>query len=141
MIDDNQIELLPETVKDVLERIPLAISHAELLHKEGLLSFRPVLEKTILPSERAELFFVGSLAKSLLPLETIKFLLKTLAPPYRYSLDELYFDWIKNKWRYFPEEKELSHIISEIEDIDELEALRDLIEGKIEEIAIVEGKG
>jgi hypothetical protein len=62
-INNSQLELFHKTVKDIIEQIHLSVSHAELLFKEGLLSFNPELTKELLPSESAELLFVGTLAK------------------------------------------------------------------------------
>ena len=133
-VNNSQLTLFPETVNDVLKEIPLALSHAELLYKEGLLSFKPELSKNLQPAESAELYFVGVLASELLSLEIIKSLLKSLTKPYQYSFTDIYYDWQKGEWRNFPEEKDLYDIVNEIEDVEELETIRDQIDYKIKDL-------
>jgi hypothetical protein len=132
-INNSQLALFHEKVKDILERIQLSLNHAELLFKEGLLSFNPELTRELLSSEEAELLFVGTLTKSFLSLETLKNLLKSLSFPYSYSLNHIYYDWINGEWQNFPEERSVTEIIDEIEDVEELESLHDLIEDKIKD--------
>jgi len=102
MSDQSQLKLFPMTVQEILSVIPLSSNHAELLYREGLLSFHPEPEKKLLPAEQAELFFVGTLAKNPIPLEALKYLLHTLSPPYAYSLKEVFFDWVQGTWKVFP---------------------------------------
>jgi hypothetical protein len=102
MIDQSQMILFPMTVQEILSIIPLSINHAELLYREGLLSFHPEPARKLLPAEQAELFFVGTLARNPIPLEAITYLLHTLRPPYAYSLNEIFFDWGQGTWRVFP---------------------------------------
>jgi hypothetical protein len=86
----------------MLSVIPLSINHAELLYREGLISFQPEPAKKLQPKEQAELFFVGTLAKNPIPLETIKYFLQSLRPPYAYSFQEVFFDWVQGTWKLFP---------------------------------------
>ena len=104
MFDQNQLKLFPMTVQEILSVIPLSINHAELLYREGLISFQPEPGRRLLPSEQAELFFVGTLAKNPMPLEAIKYLLRSLRSPYVYSFKEVFFDWVQGIWRAFPSE-------------------------------------
>lgn len=107
MDEQGQLNLFPTTVQEVLSRLSLFPSQAELLYREGLLSFQPELSRTLLPSEKAELVFVGELAANQpLPLEILKYILRSLAPPYAYSHDRIYYDWPNRKWRSFREKKE-----------------------------------
>ena len=62
MEEQGQLNLFPTTVQEVLSRLSLFPSQVELLYREGLLSFQPELSRTLLPSEKAELVFVGELA-------------------------------------------------------------------------------
>jgi hypothetical protein len=101
------LNLFPTTVQEVLSRISLYPSQAELLYREGLLSFLPEPTRTLLPSEQAELVFVGRLvANNPFSMETVKFLLQTLMPPYAYSHDRIFYDWPLRKWRGFSEKIE-----------------------------------
>jgi hypothetical protein len=102
MFDLNQLKLFPMTVQEVLSVIPLSINHAELLYHEGLISFPPEPGRKLVPAEQAELFFVGTLAKNPIPLEGVKYLLRSLRPPYAYSFKEVFFDWVQGIWRAFP---------------------------------------
>jgi len=102
MSEQRQLKLFPMTVQEVLCVIPLSISHAELLYREGLISFQPEPARKLQPKEQAELFFVGTLAKNPIPLEAIKVLLQSLRPPYAYSFKEVFFDWVQGTWRGFP---------------------------------------
>lgn len=107
MEEQRQLNLFPTTVQDVLSRLSLFPSQAELLYREGLLSFQPELARTLLPAEQAELVFVGGLAANQpFPLEMIKFLLHSLVPPYVYSHDRIYYDWPNRRWRNFSEKKD-----------------------------------
>ena len=102
MSEQSQLKLFPMTVQEILCVIPLSINHAELLYREGLISFQPEPARKLQPKEQAELFFVGTLAKNPISLETIKHLLQSLRPPYAYSFKEVFFDWIQGIWRAFP---------------------------------------
>jgi hypothetical protein len=102
MSEQSQLKLFPMTVQEILSVIPLSINHAELLYREGLISFQPEPAKKLQPKEQAELFFVGTLAKNPIPLEAIKYLLQTLRSPYAYSFKDVFFDWVQGTWRVFP---------------------------------------
>jgi hypothetical protein len=102
MFEQSQLKLFPMTVQEILSAIPLSINHAELLYREGLISFQPQPARKLQPKEQAELFFVGTLAKNPIPLEAIKYLLQSLRPPYHYSFKEVFFDWVQGTWRVFP---------------------------------------
>ena len=101
------------TVQEVLSVIPLSINHAEFLYRDGLISFLPEPGRKLSPSEQAELFFVGTLAKNPMPLEGIKYLLRSLRPPYVYSFKEVFFDWVQGIWRVFPPESRTENVIRE----------------------------
>ena len=113
MSEQSQLKLFPMTVQEILSVIPLSINHAELLYREGLISFQPEPAKKLQPKEQAELFFVGTLAKNPIPLEAIKYLLHSLRPPYAYSFKEVFFDWVQGTWRVFPPGSELEKEIKE----------------------------
>lgn len=102
MSEQSQLKLFPMTVQEILSGIPLSINHAQLLYREGLISFQPEPARKLQPKEQAELFFVGTLAKNPIPLEAIKYLLQSLRPPYAYSFKEVFFDWVQGTWRVFP---------------------------------------
>lgn len=107
MEEQGQLNLFPTTVQEVLSHLSLFPSQAELLYREGLLSFQPEPAKTLLPSEQAELVFVGGLAACQpFSLEMIKFFLRSLVPPYAYSHDRIYYDWPNRRWRNFIEKKD-----------------------------------
>ena len=59
MSEHSQLKLFPMTVQEILSGIPLPINHAELLYREGLISFQPEPAKKLQPKEQAELFRVG----------------------------------------------------------------------------------
>lgn len=110
MEDQGQLKLFPTTVQEVLSGLSLFPSQAELLYREGLLSFPPLPTRTLLPSEQAELVFVGSLAANQpFSLEMIKFFLRSLSPPYAYSHDRMYYDWPSRRWRTFAEKMDCRH--------------------------------
>jgi hypothetical protein len=102
MSEQSQLKLFPMTVQEILSGIPLSINHAQLLYREGLISFQPEPARKLQPKEQSELFFVGTLAKNPIPLEAIKYLLQSLRPPYAYSFKEVFFDWVQGTWRVFP---------------------------------------
>jgi hypothetical protein len=107
MEEQGQLKLFPTTVQEVLSRLSLFPSQAELLYREGLLSFQPLAARTLLPSEQAELVFVGGLAANQpFSLEMIRFFLSSLVPPYAYSHDRMYYDWPGRRWRTFAEKRD-----------------------------------
>ena len=107
MEEQGQLNLFPTTVHEVLSRLSLFPSQAELLYREGLLSFPPEPARILLPSEQVELVFVGQLvANQPFSLEMIKFFLRSLLPPYTYSHERIYYDWPNRRWRSFLEKKE-----------------------------------
>jgi hypothetical protein len=107
MEEQGQLNLFPTTVQEVLSRLSLFPSQAEILYREGLLSFPPEPARTLLPSEHAELVFVGGLAANQpFSLEMIRFFLRSLSPPYAYSYDRIYYDWPNRRWRNFYEPKD-----------------------------------
>jgi hypothetical protein len=113
MFEQNQLKLFPMTVQEILSVIPLSINHAELLYREGLISFQPEPARKLQPEEQGELFFVGTLAKNPIPLEAIKYLLHSLRPPYAYSFQEVFFDWVQGTWKAFPSGSHLEKEIKE----------------------------
>jgi len=109
MEEQGQLNLFPTTVQEVLAGLPLFPSQAEILYREGLLSFPPEPTRILLPSEKAELVFIGNLASNQpFSLELIKFFLHSLVPPYAYSFDRIYYDWPSKRWRSFPEKRDRS---------------------------------
>ena len=105
MEEQTQLRLFPTTVREVLSTISLSPTRAEFLFAEGLLSFHPELDRTLLPAEQAELIFIGALARLPLSREAIRIILKSLEPPYAYSHERIYYDWSSGGWRGFSEKK------------------------------------
>lgn len=103
MDEPGQLRLFPPRVQEVLSGLSLPRQQAELLFQEGFLSFSPDPERTLLPSEQAELIFVGTLAKLPLTPEALASILRSLDPPYAYSHERLYYDWSSGRWRGIPE--------------------------------------
>ena len=91
MSEQRQLKLFPMTVQEILSVIPLSINHAELLYREGLISFQPEPARKLQPKEQAELFFVGTLAKNPIPLEAIKVSASILATSLRLFLQGSFF--------------------------------------------------
>lgn len=80
----------------------------ELLHKEGLLSWKPSKTKNITPTQQAELLFLYSLRfRNNLPESLVKQMLSTLQKPYKYSFDCIYWDFKDRVWKYFTEVSEV----------------------------------
>jgi hypothetical protein len=52
MSDQSRLKLFPMTVQEILSVIPLSINHAELLYREGRISFQPEPAKKLQPEEQ-----------------------------------------------------------------------------------------
>ena len=76
----------------------------ELLHKEGLLSWKPNKTKDISPTQKAELDFLYTLRfRNQLPESQVKQMLSQLKKPYYYSFDCIYWNFSERVWKYFDE--------------------------------------
>lgn len=82
---------------------------AELLHKEKLLSWKPIYTKSISETQLAELNFLYTLRfKNNLPESLVKQMLSQLKKPYKYTHDCIYWNFESRKWEYHKKETEIS---------------------------------
>lgn len=76
----------------------------ELLFKENLLSWKPNRKKDISPIQKLELDFLYTLRyRNNFSEAMVKQMLSTLQKPYQYSFSDIYWDFNKRVWKYFPE--------------------------------------
>ncbi len=125
----------PVQVHDVLAAVQVAPSHAELLWKEGLLSYPPSPDRQLSRSEYRELVFLGHLARSPLSLHAITCMLESLDPPYAYSHEEIYYDWSSAEWLRIPhfEGVDLPGLVAQTRDHEDLKAIADAIRTRLED--------
>jgi hypothetical protein len=109
---DNKSSLIQSSIEgtttesfDLLELVEgIDFYLVELLYKENLLSWKPNRKKEVTPIQKLELDFLYNLRfRNNLPEALVKQMLSTLQKPYQYSFSEIYWDFNKRVWKYFPE--------------------------------------
>lgn len=85
------------------ERIGVNWMTALSLHGQGWLSFDPKEVDRMTLSQKAELFFVGSLVAAGCDGAMLRRLLRGLRKPYAYRIGRVYYDWENQCWRLLGE--------------------------------------
>ena len=76
--------------------------NAYILFEEGLLSWKPVINKNFSELDYTELkFLYGLVFSSGLNISVVKGMLSQLKKPYYYKNDCIYWDFFEAKWKYF----------------------------------------
>ncbi|MGI2028000.1 hypothetical protein [Endozoicomonas acroporae] len=128
-VDSDQGLMFPQTVGELCDLIGLNWLAAEQLAAEGLLSFEPEWDNELSTSEEAELTFVGKLVVAGCDLSMVKRLVRSLKPPFAYSHQNLYFDWLQGAWRSKPFNEPVEFVAELIEQLlasDDIETLYEL---------------
>ena len=133
----EQLRLMDTSVEDLLEEYKITPAIATDWHKAGYLSFDPLAFKELGEVQEIEFRFISSLFTSGLSLKSVKTLLKRLEKPYRYDLQSVYFDLLKNDWEYqlrIPEvEEQIEELIGN-EENDVLLEIKDRIEEYLDKL-------
>ena len=120
-----QLNLFPIIPRKVCESIGLNWLSAIELYNKGLLSFDPCIKEELNELEETELIFLGSLVVGGCDQNMLESLLSKLKKPYQYSINEIYYSWFSQEWKFLPRETEFDNQIFE-EWIDELESEKDI---------------
>ena len=143
-VADIQAELFPVRTEEVLESLGADLSLVRRLHDRGWLSFEPALGDALLPSQRAEMVFLGSLSKAGCDDIVLERLLAGLERPYCYNVNAMYYDWAAERWETRGEDGDWEDVLASlleeaIEDGDP-DTIRDVIDSALQAlVTLAEG--
>jgi len=138
---NQQGTLFVYSPNEVCSAIGLNWFTARSLHWDGFLSFDPEDTPELLPSQEAELYFLGSLVMAGCYKGWLGYLLKDLEKPYSYFMSQIYFCWWKQRWLILPPTVPTMEMVGDwvvdsapSEEIDNLEELRDNLTALIDSL-------
>ena len=131
-VQNSQESLFNTSVDELLKQYKITPAIVTMWYKSGYLSFDPLAYGDLNERQEIEFHFIGSLFKSGLSLISVESLLARLEKPYRYDLQSVYFDFIKNDWEYQLRIPEVEEQIEELIDNEENNVLLE-IKGQIAE--------
>jgi hypothetical protein len=103
----DQTLLFPVSPREFAKRTGIPWSALLVLGENKLLSFDPEETDLIeLEGQEREARFLGHLVATLENVSLVAKIVRKLSPPYSYSHDELYFDWVAKEWKEIPEPPE-----------------------------------
>ncbi len=130
-VQNSQESLFNTSVDELLKQYKITPAIVTEWYQSGYLSYDPLAYDELDEGQEIEFHFIGSLFKSGLSLKSVETLLARLEKPYRYDLQSVYFDLLKNDWEYqlrIPEvEEQIEELIGN-EENDVLLEIKDRIE-------------
>jgi len=111
------------------------------LYEDGMLSFNPDEVTQLDEGQESELRFLAALVVGDCGGRVMAEVLQHLPKPFRYRHSQIYYDWQAQRWRPLPTPDEPSvafsdwlETLTEEDDRETLEALRDQIDGALQSI-------
>jgi len=136
-VQNSQESLFNTSVDELLKQYKITPAIVTEWYQSGYLSYDPLAYDELDEGQEIEFHFIGSLFKSGLSLKSVETLLARLEKPYRYDLQTVYFDFLKNDWEYQPTIPEVGEQVEYLiwdKEVDVLLEIKERIEEYLDDL-------